>query len=192
MVGASSRSSVSCDVPDLVFAGWQGQTRAMDQSKAPVLDALSAYHEDGQTPFTPPGHKQGRGADPRVSAVLGEAVFRSDVLAVSGLDDRTSSHGIEAEAEALMAEAVGADHAFFSTCGSSLSVKSAMLSVAGPHEKLLVGRDAHKSVVSGLILSGIQPGSTRSGMPNVAWRTRHPPTRSRRRSRSTPRPAGLW
>lgn len=50
-----------------------------------------------------------------------------------------------------------ARHAFFSTCGSSLSVKSAMLSVAGPQEKLLVGRDAHKSVVSGLILSGIEP-----------------------------------
>jgi lysine decarboxylase len=32
-----------------------------------------------------------------------------------------------------------------------------MLSVAGPHEKLLIGRDAHKSVVSGLILSGIEP-----------------------------------
>ncbi|MER5736891.1 ornithine decarboxylase [Streptomyces sp. NPDC002262] len=129
----------------------------MDQSKAPVLDALAAYHEKGRTPFTPPGHKQGRGADPRARAVLGEAVFRADVLATSGLDDRTSSQGVLEEAQALMAEAVGADHAFFSTCGSSLSVKSAMLSVAGPHEKLLVGRDAHKSVVSGLILSGIEP-----------------------------------
>ncbi|MFF9345008.1 MULTISPECIES: aminotransferase class I/II-fold pyridoxal phosphate-dependent enzyme [unclassified Streptomyces] len=129
----------------------------MDQSKAPVLDALAAYHEKGRTPFTPPGHKQGRGADPRARAVLGEAVFRADVLATSGLDDRTSSQGVLEEAQALMAEAVGAEHAFFSTCGSSLSVKSAMLSVAGPHEKLLVGRDAHKSVVSGLILSGIEP-----------------------------------
>ncbi|MBT2471525.1 ornithine decarboxylase [Streptomyces sp. ISL-66] len=129
----------------------------MDQSKAPVLAALAAYHETGQTPFTPPGHKQGRGTDPRVRAVLGEAVFRSDVLATSGLDDRTSSHGVVEEAQALMADAVGAEHAFFSTCGSSLSVKSAMLSVTGPHEKLLVGRDAHKSVVSGLVLSGIRP-----------------------------------
>jgi arginine/lysine/ornithine decarboxylase len=61
------------------------------------------------------------------------------------------------QAEALMADAVHADHTFFSTCGSSLSVKAAMLSVAGPHEKLLVSRDAHKSVVSGLILAGIRP-----------------------------------
>ncbi|MEU6061908.1 ornithine decarboxylase [Streptomyces sp. NPDC047097] len=129
----------------------------MDHSQAPVLEALAAYHEERQTPFTPPGHKQGRGADPRVRAVLGDAVFRSDVLATSGLDDRRSSRRVLERAQELMADAVGAEHTFFSTCGSSLSVKAAMLSVAGPHEKLLVGRDAHKSVVSGLVLAGIVP-----------------------------------
>ncbi|MGA5198431.1 aminotransferase class I/II-fold pyridoxal phosphate-dependent enzyme [Streptomyces exfoliatus] len=129
----------------------------MDHSQAPVLDALAAYHAKRRTPFTPPGHKQGRGADPRVREILGDGVFRSDVLATSGLDDRTSSQGVVAEAQELMADAVGAEHTFFSTCGSSLSVKAAMLSVAGPHEKLLVGRDAHKSVVSGLVLAGIVP-----------------------------------
>ncbi|GGW52664.1 aminotransferase class I/II-fold pyridoxal phosphate-dependent enzyme [Streptomyces xantholiticus] len=129
----------------------------MDHSRTPVLEALAAYHAESQTPFTPPGHKQHRGADPRVRAVLGDEVFRSDVLAVSGLDDRTSSHGILEQAQELMADAVGAEHTFFSTCGSSLSVKAAMLAVAGPHEKLIVGRDAHKSVVSGLVLAGIRP-----------------------------------
>ncbi|MFB9831078.1 aminotransferase class I/II-fold pyridoxal phosphate-dependent enzyme [Actinoallomurus acaciae] len=129
----------------------------MDHSEAPVLDALAAYHRRRYLPFTPPGHKQGRGADPRVRAVLGDDVFRADVLATAGLDDRMSSARVLERAQELMADAVGAEHTFFSTCGSSLSVKSAMLSVAGPHEKLLVGRDAHKSVVAGLILAGIRP-----------------------------------
>jgi arginine decarboxylase len=129
----------------------------MDHSQAPVLDALAAYHRRGEVPFTPPGHKQGRGADPRVLAVLGEDVLRSDVLATAGLDDRRSSAGLLQQAEQLMADAVGAEQTFFSTCGSSLSVKAAMLAVAGPDEKLLVGRDAHKSVISGLILAGIRP-----------------------------------
>jgi arginine/lysine/ornithine decarboxylase len=129
----------------------------MDHSQAPILEALAEYHRAGQTPFTPPGHKQARGADPRVRAVLGDAVFRSDVLAVSGLDDRTSKGRVLQRAQELMADAVHAERTFFSTCGSSLSVKSAMLAVAGPHEKLLAGRDAHKSVVSGLILSGVRP-----------------------------------
>ncbi|RFU84558.1 ornithine decarboxylase [Streptomyces triticagri] len=129
----------------------------MDHSRAPVLEALTAYHRQGHLPFTPPGHKQGRGADPRVVEVLGEAVFAADVLAVAGLDDRTLAGQVLARAEELMADAVRAEHTFFSTCGSSLSVKAAMLAVAGPHEKLLVGRDVHKSVVSGLILAGIHP-----------------------------------
>lgn len=129
----------------------------MDHSQAPVLDALLDYHRTGQLVFGPPGHKQGRGTDPRVSAVLGESVFLNDVLATAGLDDRRGSRGVLRRAEELMADAVDADHTFFSTCGSSLSVKAAILAVAGPHEKLLIGRDVHKSVASGLILSGVRP-----------------------------------
>jgi arginine/lysine/ornithine decarboxylase len=129
----------------------------MDHDEAPVLDALAEYHRRGYVPFTPPGHKQGRGADPRVRALLGDDVFRNDVLAVSGLDDRTSSAEVIQRAQRLMADAVGADHAFFSTCGSSLSVKSATLAVAGRHGRILVGRDAHKSTIAGLVLSGLRP-----------------------------------
>lgn len=122
-----------------------------------MLEALAAFHAENQLCFAPPGHKQGRGADPRAVEVLGEGVFRSDVLAAAGLDDRLSSGQIIQRAQELMADAVGADRTFFSTCGSSLSIKSAMLAVAGPDQQLLVGRDAHKSVVAGLILSGIRP-----------------------------------
>lgn len=129
----------------------------LDHSQAPVLEALAAYHRRGYVPFTPPGHKQGRGTDARVREVLGSEVFGSDVLAFSGLDDRTSSGRVVARAEELMADAVGADRTFFTTCGSSLSVKSAMLAVTRPHQRLLLSRDAHKSVVSALILSGIEP-----------------------------------
>src|ERR1700710_471029 len=69
-----------------------------------------------------------------------------------------SRGGYLTAAEDLMAEAVGAQTAFFSTCGSSLSVKAAMMAVAGgSNSDLLLGRDSHKSVVAGLSLSGVQP-----------------------------------
>ncbi|MGW8377589.1 ornithine decarboxylase [Streptomyces sp. ODS28] len=130
----------------------------LDHSRAPVLEALAECKRGmpGRN-FTPPGHKQGAGVDARVRQVLGDGVFTSDVLVMSGLDDRRMSNGYLRRAQELMADAVGAEHTFFSTCGSSLSVKSAMLSVAGPYDKLLVARNAHKSVVSGLVLAGIQP-----------------------------------
>jgi len=150
-------------------------TIGMDHSRAPLLEALAEYHELDRYGFTPPGHRQGRGTDPRVRQVLGIEPFRDDVLASSGLDDRSSSSGYLKHAEQLMADAAGADNAFFSTCGSSLSVKAAMLAVAGGRGDLLLGRDAHKSVVAGLIFSGLQPRWIRP-----RWDTRlhlaHPPS----------------
>jgi arginine/lysine/ornithine decarboxylase len=123
-----------------------------------MLDAITAYRRADRYGFTPPGHRQGRGADPRVIEVLGDQPFRNDLLASNGLDDRRSTNGYLSRAEALMADAVGAEYAFFSTCGSSLSVKAAMMAVAGGADgELLVTRDSHKSVVAGLIFSGVQP-----------------------------------
>lgn len=129
----------------------------MDQSETPLLTGLAEYRQRGRYGFSPPGHRQGRGVDRRVIDVLGSDPFRDDLLATGGLDDRLSSHGYLAKAERLMAEAVGADQAFFSTCGSSLSVKAAMLAVAGNDGELLVSRDAHKSIVAGLIFAGVEP-----------------------------------
>jgi arginine decarboxylase len=130
----------------------------MDQSEAPILEALADYHAKGRYGFSPPGHRQGRGVDARTLAVLGKQPFWDDVLASSGLDDRRSRNAYLSHAEELMAHAVGADAAFFSTCGSSLSVKAAMMAVAGGDSGgLLLSRDSHKSVVAGLIMSGMQP-----------------------------------
>ncbi len=147
----------------------------MDHSCAPVLDALAEYHRLDRYGFTPPGHRQGRGIDPRVRDVMGLDPFRDDLLASSGLDDRSSSNGYPQQAEELMADAVGAEHAFFSTCGSSLSVKAAILATAGHDGHLILGWDVHNSVVGGMIFSGLQPCWLR---PN--WDARlhvaHPPS----------------
>src|SRR4051812_27264913 len=129
----------------------------IDHSRAPVLDALADFWRRGDTVFGPPGHRQGRGIDQRVLDIMGEGAFASDVLSMNGLDDRRQSGGILQQAQELMADAVGAEHAFFATCGSSLSVKSAMMAVAGPGERLLVSRNAHKSVIAGVIIAGIDP-----------------------------------
>ncbi|KAA1433038.1 aminotransferase class I/II-fold pyridoxal phosphate-dependent enzyme [Mycolicibacter arupensis] len=130
----------------------------MDHRRAPVLEALADYHRERRYGFSPPGHRQGRGMDDAVRELLGSGLLRADVLARGGLDDWAARGGFLADAEQLMADAVGAARAFFSTCGSSLSVRAAMMAVAGDAEGgLLLPRDSHKSVVGGLIFSGIQP-----------------------------------
>jgi len=128
----------------------------MDHSRTPILDALDRFRERREISFSPPGHRQGRGAGVRAVEVLGPQVFAADIVA-NELDSRHHEGASLREAERLMADAVNAEHAFFTTCGSSLSVKAATLAVAGPGEPLVVGRDIHKSVASGLVFSGVLP-----------------------------------
>ncbi|WP_060882761.1 aminotransferase class I/II-fold pyridoxal phosphate-dependent enzyme [Streptomyces caniscabiei] len=146
----------------------------LDHSRTPVLEALERYRRGGRWAFSPPGHKGGPGVDARVALTLGPDVFASDVLALNGLDDRRMSGRVLERAEELMADAVDADRAYFSTCGSSLSVKASMLAVAGPHEKLLIARNAHKSVIAGVILAGIEPVWVRPRW-DAEHRLSHPP-----------------
>jgi hypothetical protein len=89
----------------------------MDHSRVPVPEALEEFRRRGDVVSGPPGHQQCLGADPRVLDLVGEEVFASDVLSLNGLDDRRESQGVLAQAEELMADAGGADPAFFSTCG---------------------------------------------------------------------------
>ena len=91
-----------------------------------------------------------------------------------------------------MADAVGAEQAFFSNCGSSLSVQAAMLAVAGGQGDLLISRDAHKSVLVGLVFPECSRiGSGRAMTPGCTWSTR--PRRNRwnrpgRNTRTRPEP----
>src|SRR5438067_2434063 len=70
-----------------VAEGVRGYLMAMDHSRAPILEAMLEFRRNGNVVYTPPGHKQGRGADPRVLEVLGREAFLSDVLTTNGLDD---------------------------------------------------------------------------------------------------------
>ena len=119
----------------------------MDQDKTPVLEAIEQYRRGRDYTFALPGHRFGRGIDDRTAAVLGGA-FAADVI--------TAKQAV-AEAEELMAEAVGARQAVFTTCGSSISIHTAMLTVTGPGRKVLIDRNVHKSVVASLILAGAEP-----------------------------------
>lgn len=84
-----------------------------------MLEALAEYRRTGRLSFTPPGHKQARGADPAVRDVLGDAVFLGDVPASGGLGDRLSRGRVLVRAEELMADAVHADHTFLPITPSS-------------------------------------------------------------------------
>ena len=60
-------------------------------------------------------------------------------------------------AQELFAEAVGAEETLFSTNGSSMSARVAIMAVCGPGETLVMSRNGHKSAFAALVLSGARP-----------------------------------
>ena len=128
----------------------------MDHNKTPLFDALKDYHERGVTPFDVPGHKHGRGLS-EFTDYMGETMMQIDVNSMKCLDNLSNPTSVIKEAEALMADAYGADYSFFMVSGTSSSVQAMIMSVCRPGDKLILPRNAHKSATNGLILSGANP-----------------------------------
>src|SRR5439155_4712738 len=134
-----------------------GRGKPQDQSSAPLADALAEFVRTPYTLFAIPAHKQGLALPDEVVDALGAEVFRHDVPMLNGLDDIHESKQLQVRAQQLAAELVGANQVFYVVNGSTLAIQCAITAVAGPGEKLLVARNVHKSVISGLIVGGIKP-----------------------------------
>ncbi|HHP50374.1 MAG TPA: aminotransferase class I/II-fold pyridoxal phosphate-dependent enzyme [Moorella mulderi] len=127
-----------------------------DQRETPIFSAIKKYIEEGVLPFHVPGHKQGR-ALPELKEYVGERVLAMDLTCVPGLDNICNPKDVIAEAEALAAEAFGADRAFFLVNGTTSGIQTMILAVCQPGEKIIMPRNAHRSALGGLILSGAHP-----------------------------------
>src|SRR3954471_5544518 len=150
-----------------------------DQGAVPIADAMRAYHERGMLSFGIPAHSGGRGPKPEFTDWLGDGAARFDLPMSHGVDTRDHVWAVQQTAQELFAEAVGARETLFSTNGSSLSVRVALMAVAGPGDTVIMARNPHKSSVAGLIMSGARPawsGPTNSPRGPV-WRRSTPRTR---------------
>jgi len=123
------------------------------RQSAPLLDAYLSYFESTKLPFTIPGHKQKAS---QLDAGLG-AVVDSDTPLYGGLDEIKLTHGTLKEAEQLAAKLWGADYARFSTGGSTHANQAIILALGKPGDKVAVSRTAHRSVLSALVLTGLEP-----------------------------------
>ena len=120
---------------------------------APLLDAYLSYFESEKIPFTIPGHKQ---KAHRLDEGLG-IVVDSDIPLYGGLDEIKLTNGTLQKAEELAAKLWGADYARFSTGGSTHANQAMILALGKPGDKVAVSRTAHRSILSGLVLSGLEP-----------------------------------
>ena len=119
----------------------------------PLVDALTAYIGEGLEPFHMPGHKGGKG----FSMPFKELLLSMDQTEVPGLDNLHGPEGAIRDAQQYAARAFGSDACFFLVNGSSAGIHGMLQAAAAPGEKLLIPRNAHKSVWDGLVITGAQP-----------------------------------
>lgn len=128
----------------------------LDQNRTPLFDAVKKYVDDKVIPFHVPGHKQGRGIK-ELRDYIGERALQMDANGMEDLDYINSPTGVIFEAQKLMAQAFGAEEAFFLVNGTTAGVQAMMMSACRPGDKIIIPRNAHKSTIGGIILSGAIP-----------------------------------
>lgn len=128
----------------------------LDQSRAPIYEALQNFRQMRVVPFDVPGHKHGKG-NPELTEFLGEQCVGIDVNSMKPLDNLCHPVSVIHEAEMLAADAFGAAHAFLMVGGTTSSVQSMVLSTCKRGDKIILPRNVHRSVINALVLCGAIP-----------------------------------
>jgi arginine decarboxylase len=126
------------------------------QNTTPLFDAMKSHIEEAVIPFHVPGHKQGKGLT-ELTDYLGVRTMQMDLNGMPDLDFINHPSGVIMEAQKLFAYAFEADEAFFLVNGTTSGVQAMIMSVCEPGNEILIPRNAHKSTIGGLILSGAIP-----------------------------------
>jgi arginine decarboxylase len=128
-----------------------------NQERTPLMDVLLARAKREVTSFHTPGHKNGQGVDPKLRAFTGRNVYKLDVTVFPEVDSLHDPVGPIKKAQILMAQAYGVKQSFFLVNGSSVGNMAMLMSACHPGDSVIISRNAHKSTLSGIILSGVWP-----------------------------------
>ncbi|WP_222927668.1 aminotransferase class I/II-fold pyridoxal phosphate-dependent enzyme [Biomaibacter acetigenes] len=128
----------------------------LSQENTPIFDALKNYMNENTISFHVPGHKHGKGT-PEFTEFIGKNAMNIDLTIMPDLDSIMNPTGVIKDAETLAAEAFGADRAFFLVNGTSSGIQAMIMAACREGDKILIPRNAHKSAISSIILSGAEP-----------------------------------
>ncbi len=130
--------------------------KELDQYSTPLFDAIKRYISSSVVPFHVPGHKQGRGIC-ELREYVGMRILQMDVNGMEDLDYVNNPTGVILQAQNLLAQAFRAKNAYFLVNGTTSGVQAMIMSTCEPGNKIIIPRNAHKSTIGGIILSGAIP-----------------------------------
>ncbi len=126
--------------------------------KAPIVEALKQAYNNPTYQFHIPGHTKGLGTLPDFRKLVGKKALMVDTTdEFDNLGTLTPATGPIKEAEELAALAFGAKKTFFLINGSTIGNLAVAMGLTKKGQKVIVNRNCHRSILTGLIISGAEP-----------------------------------
>ncbi len=123
-------------------------------STFPIVQALIDYQRLNRCRFHIPGHS---GKELSFIPGFSKEVYAYDLTEVEGLDVLSEPEDCILQSQQRAAQLFGVRESFYLVNGSSLGLQAALFSSLKPGDKVLLPRNVHRSVISGLILTGAEP-----------------------------------
>ena len=128
------------------------------KSKAPIVEALKRACEKKSYHFHIPGHTRGEGIYKPFRELVGEKYFQCDMTdEFDGIGTLNPPTGPIKEAQELCAKLFDTKKSFFLLNGSTIGNLAIAMGLTSKKQKVIVNRNCHRSVLTGLIMSGANP-----------------------------------
>ena len=137
--------------------GSQSPGSSVDHTRMPIVEGMRWYHEQGFASFATPGHRLGSGTHPEMLELLGRRAWELDMPVSGGATDVHFKRDVIDEAEQLGAHAWGSRECHYLVNGSSAGNLAFFLAHLAPGDRVIISRDIHKSLMTALIHTGVQP-----------------------------------
>ncbi len=130
----------------------------LESIETPILDALENLLNNPTVALHIPGHGKNGGILPKFKGLTGQNIIDLDTTdEFNGLGKLHPAEGPILRAQELAAEAFNSQKAFFLINGSTVGNLALALTVAKESKKIIIGRNCHRSIISGLTLTGAEP-----------------------------------
>ena len=125
---------------------------------APIVEALKTAFDNPTYQFHIPGHTKGLGTLSDFRKLIGKRALKVDTTdEFDGLGTLNPATGPIKEAQELAAQAFGARKTFFLLNGSTIGNLAIAMGLTKQGQKVIVNRNCHRSILTGLIISGAEP-----------------------------------
>ena len=126
--------------------------------KAPLVEALEKFYKNPMMQFHIPGHTGGRASYQPFKKLVGNRALLLDTT--DEFDNLGTLHpatGPIKEAQELAAQAFGTQRTFFLVGGSTIGNLTLAMCQSKKGKKVIVNRNCHRSILTGMIISGAEP-----------------------------------